>query len=40
MTGGCFQNALLTRRVWDKLREAGFGVYLPSQFHPVTEASL
>jgi hydrogenase maturation protein HypF len=34
LTGGCFQNALLARRVWDKLREAGFQVYLPSQVPP------
>jgi hydrogenase maturation protein HypF len=27
LTGGCFQNALLTRRVYNRLHKAGFSVY-------------
>ena len=34
LSGGCFQNALLTRRVRDRLREAGFEVYIPRQIPP------
>ena len=34
LCGGCFQNALLTQRLHDALRGAGFEVYLPRQVPP------
>ncbi len=34
LTGGCFQNALLTERVYYKLHKAGFSVYLHKEIPP------
>ena len=34
LTGGCFQNALLTRQVRERLLEGGFAVYTHQQIPP------
>ncbi len=34
LTGGCFQNALLTKRVYNRLHRAGFSVYLHKEIPP------
>ena len=34
LTGGCFQNALLTERVYNRLHTAGFSVYLHKEVPP------
>jgi hydrogenase maturation protein HypF len=34
LSGGCFQNALLTRRLSDRLRESGFEVFTHRQVPP------
>ncbi len=34
LCGGCFQNALLARRVWEQLDQAGFRVHLPREVPP------
>ncbi len=34
LSGGCFQNALLTERVCRRLEQSGFTVYLPQQVPP------
>ncbi len=34
LSGGCFQNALLTERVYNRLHKAGFSVYLHKEVPP------
>jgi len=34
LSGGCFQNAVLTRRVHKRLRESGFDVFMHRQVPP------
>jgi hydrogenase maturation protein HypF len=34
LTGGCFQNALLTERVYERLQTAGYSVYLHKEVPP------